>query len=286
MRRKGRFVLAVAGEAHVRQAAAAIAFLKRVTRRDILLVRARSDYRPEHDEIIDVATPPGMSDRQAGIVLKTGLANIVGNAETYCYLDSDVIAVSPDVDEIFAQMRGPIAFAADHARIDVFSRYAVRCFCAAPSCTHLRDRMEYDFSVRVRNPDWTMWNGGVFVCGPESGAFMQCWHEMVLKIFKNPFWQTRDQGALAAAAWQLGLQDLPVLDARFNLIVDRFNGVPERQRSDLRPEQFSVRTDYQLRANLSNNAPAFLHFINGGVNQTGWQNWDEVIAHHLDLKAQ
>jgi hypothetical protein len=286
MRRKGRYVFAVAGEAHVRQAEAAIAFLKRATRRDILLVLAHSDYRPEHDEIINAFTPPDMTDRQAAIFLKTGLADILGDVETYCYLDSDVIAVSPDVDEIFSQLRGPIAFAADHARIDMFSRYAVRCFCTASPCAHLRDRLDYDFSVRVRNPDWTMWNGGVFVCGPESGAFMQSWHEMVLKIFKNPFWHIRDQGALAAAAWQLGLQDLPVLDARFNLIVDRFNGVPEDQRGDLPPERFAVRADYKLGADLSNTPPAFLHFINGGAGQTGWRNWDEAAAHHLGSAAQ
>jgi hypothetical protein len=286
MRYKGRFVFAVAGDAHVRQAGLAISFLKRLTRRDILLVQARSDCRVDHDEIIHVETPSGMSDRQAGIFLKTGLAQIFGNHETYCYLDSDVIAVSSDVDEIFSQALGPIAFGADHARIDVFSRYAVRCFCATPPCTHLRERMEYDFSVRVKDPDWTMWNGGVFVCRPGSGAFMERWHEMALRILKNPFWHIRDQGALALAAWQLGLQDLPLLDARFNLIVDRFNGFPEHQRRDLPPEQFAVRKDYQLYPDRSDSIPAFLHFINGGAGQTGWRNWDEVVAHHAGLMAQ
>jgi hypothetical protein len=282
MRHRGRFVFAVAGEAHVRQAAAAIGFLKRLTRRDILLVQARSDYRPDHDEIIDAAIPQGMTDRQAGIFLKTGLSGMIGDAGTYCYLDSDVIAVSPDVDAIFSKSRAPVAFAADHASIDFFSRQAVRCFCANPPCTHLRDRMQYDFAIRVRNPDWTMWNGGVFVCEPEGGQFIRHWHDLVLKIFKNPFWQIRDQGALAATAWQLGLQDQPLLDARFNLIVDRFKGVPEAQRAALRPAQFSVRDDYQL---AGHEAPAFLHFINGGAGQTGWQNWDQLVAHHARLAA-
>ncbi len=195
MPHKGRFVFAVAGQAHSRQAARARACLKRLTRRDILLGQARSDDLVDHDEIINMETPPGMTDRQAGIFLKTGLSGIIGDAETYCYLDSDVIAVSPDVDEIFSQRHGPIAFAADHASIDMFSRYAVRCFCATSPCTHLRDRMEYDFGIRAKNPDWTMWNGGVFVCGPEAGPFMRLWHELVLKIFKNPLWQIRDQGA-------------------------------------------------------------------------------------------
>jgi hypothetical protein len=262
-----------------------------VTRRDILLVQARNDAQLDHDQIINVEPPPGMTDRQAGIFLKTGLAGILGDAETYCYLDSDVIAVSPDVDDIFSQGPGPIAFAADHASIDMFSRYAVRCFCATSPCTHLRERMEYDFGVRTKNPDWTMWNGGVFVCGPEAGPFMRLWHDLVLKIFNNPLWQTRDQGALAAAVWQLGLQDLPVLDERFNLIVDRFKGVPEPRRDRLQAEHFAVRSDYNLPTHLNGRTdtgktPAFLHFINGGAGQTGWRNWDALVAHHARVAAQ
>jgi hypothetical protein len=280
MRREDCFVFAVAGEKHVRQADLAISFLKRVTKCDIVLVHARSQYLPDHDQVMIADTPAGLTDHQAGIFLKTNLADIIGAGTTFCYLDSDVIAVSRDVDDIFAQKRGPIAFAADHARIDVFSRHAVNCFCSAPPCSHLRDRIAYDFGIRITNPDWPMWNGGVFVCGSEGYAFMRHWHQRVLQVFNNPFWRTRDQGALAATAWQLGMQGQTTLESRFNLIVDRFKGVPDPSRGALPLDQYTVRSDYQLHPQNGKPAPAFLHFINGGMGRTGWRNWDDIAAYH------
>ncbi len=268
----------------MRQAARAISYLKHMTREPILLIQARSDFTPPHDQVLKVEIPPDLTDHQASIALKVSLHDrLADHAGEFCYLDSDVIAASPRVDEIFSQRHGPVAFAADHARIDSFSRHAMRCGCAAP-CLHLRERIMQDFRVAIPDPEWTMWNGGVFLFGPDSGPFMRLWRDLTLATLKNPFWQTRDQGTLAAAAWRTGLQSQPLLAERFNTLVDRFKGVPEAARAGLPVARFTVRRDHAL-APESSAGPAFLHFINGGVGHAGWPNWDAVEKRHASHPA-
>jgi hypothetical protein len=74
------------------------------------------------------------------------------------------------------------------------------------------------------------------------------------------------------------LQDRPTLPRLFNFIVDRYWGVRLDERARARPAQFRVWNDYSLSGAGGRPRPAFLHFVNGGVNQTGWSNWDEVAA--------
>ena len=271
-------MFAVAGERHVRQAARAISYLKRMTRQPILLVQARSNFMPAHDQVLQVDVPPDLTDHQAGIAMKVSLHDrLAGSGGDFCYLDSDVIATGP-VDEVFSQRSGPVAFAADHSRIDHFSRHAVRCGCTGP-CPHLRERIAHDLRVTIPDPAWRMWNGGVFLFGQDSGPFMRLWRDLTFAILKNPFWQTRDQGTLAAAAWHVGLQAQPLLPERFNTLVDRFKGIPEADRAGLPVERFTVRRD-EAFALEAPSRPAFLHFINGGVGHTGWANWDAVENDH------
>jgi hypothetical protein len=64
----------------------------------------------------------------------------------------------------------------------------------------------------------------------------------------------------------------------FNLIVDRFWGITLDKRADIGPKQFHVWNDYSLDGADHKPRPVLLHFVNGGVQQVGWRNWDEVAA--------
>jgi hypothetical protein len=276
------FIFAVVGDEHIRRASLAISFLKRFTRHGILLVHARGRHLPAHEQSIAAEIPPHLTDHQASIYLKVSLTDIVTPLHgQFCYLDSDVIAVDSTVDEIFDQPHHIVSFARDHARIDDFSRYAVRCFCSALPCRHLRENIVSDFGVEIDDGNWTMWNGGVFRFGQESVMFMNTWRRFTLAAFRNPFWRPRDQGTLAATAWHFGLQHQPLLERRFNHIIDRFAGIPEARRSSLPVAQFSA-ADFSSLLCGQARPPCLLHFINGGIGQTGWRPWDDVARLSAD----
>lgn len=274
------FVFAVIGEAHVEALSLALHFLKFFSRTEILVVQGRSTIRAPHREVIEVEPPSSFSDHQASLWLKTKLPEILAQhgfgGRQFCYLDSDVIAVSPSVDDIFAHQQGPVAFAADHVKIDVFSHWAVRCGCKTFVCPHLREALLCDFGVDVRDPDWTMWNGGVFVADTRSGDFFAHWHRLTLATFTNPYWHTRDQATLAATSWSLGLQALTPLPRRFNHVLDCHWGLDDRERATARLDQLAVWPEFNLASEVAAGRVDFLHLINHGAGKRGWRHWDEV----------
>ncbi len=176
------------------------------------------------DRVVDVRTPEELDHHQASIWLKTGLGELLPEGE-WCYLDTDVIAVSAGAEAVFDARTAPIAFASDLTHVgncvDHFSTYAMTCTCRETRtlCGHLREQFlaRWDLEVPGR---WLHWNGGVFVFGPEARPFLAMWRERALASFSWPEWRTRDQGALIATAWTMGLPDLPRLPRRFNFIAD------------------------------------------------------------------
>ena len=268
----GTFIYCVCGDRHARRVETSLGFLKRASRADIIVVKARAGHIA-HDQTLSVELPAGLTDHQASILLKTSLPRLVGTQGVACYLDSDQIAVSPDVDSIFDYHRPPVTFAADHVTLDRFSRSAVRCGCGVASCDHLRQAIFEKFDVSVADPQWTHWNGGLFLFSELADEFAGLWHDYSLLALEDPYWEVRDQGTLAAAAWRLGLATHPVLPARFNRIVDRFRGQPEALRAGLSISDYRIDTGYRFGDGSS---PAFLHFINGGVGAQGWKNWDDA----------
>jgi len=281
MAQRHAFVFSVVGDRHIGLANLAISFLKRVSRQEIVVVRARSACPVAHDQVVDVVPPLEYDDHQASIFLKTDLLRLVGGRGTrFCYLDSDVVAVDEEVDSIFEHRSGPVTFAADAVDIDMFSRYGVNCRCAESRCSHLRESIQLSFGVEVRRRDWRMWNGGVFLFDGESEPFLSLWHDYSLQVMGNPLWNTRDQGTLAAVVWKLGLENQAPLPSTFNFIVDRLWGIPRDKRQGLAPAQFHVARNYSLTGTPGLAKPHFLHFINGGMGWTGWPNWDEVAALH------
>jgi hypothetical protein len=270
----GTFVYCVCGERHARTVETSIRFLKRASRADILVVAARTGPIG-HDQVLTADVPAGLTDHQAAILLKTSLPRLVSTAGVACYLDSDQIAVSPQVDSIFALFVPPVTFAVDHVTLERFSRTAVRCGCVAASCDHLRGAIHEKFNVRIADPRWRHWNGGLFLFSEAASEFAARWHDYALLALEDPYWEVRDQGTLAATVWRLGLESHSLLPDRFNRIVDRYRGQPEATRTALSVSQYRVDGGYRLGAQPS---PVFLHFINGGVGARGWRNWDDAEA--------
>jgi hypothetical protein len=95
----------------------------------IITDSSRNEIPIIHNNIIDITTPENFNHHQASIYLKTGLHKFLPKGNLYCYLDTDVIALSKTVDEIFSHKSGTITFAPDHCRLHQFSPYAVNCGC-------------------------------------------------------------------------------------------------------------------------------------------------------------
>lgn len=230
-----RWVFVVCGpELHVETLATAVRNLRPLTSLEIWVVTDTSrNVRPIEvdgiDRVVDVRTPDHLDDHQASIWLKTGVHRHVPEGE-WCYLDSDIIAVRPGMEAVFDHRAGPVAFASDLTissnQVDRFSPWAMACECSGHgdthSCGHLREQLGVRFDLEVPG-DWVHWNGGVFLFGPDSAEFLDMWNERALASFDWPEWRTRDQGALIATVWTLGLQDTPRIPPEFNFIADLGN---------------------------------------------------------------
>jgi hypothetical protein len=91
-------------------------------------------------------------------------------------------------------------------------------------CGHLLPQIEAKFGIKVRDENWQHWNGGVFLFGDDSHAFLEAWHRKTMAIFEDPAWRTRDQGTLIATVWEFGLENAPLLPQQFNFIADYYKG--------------------------------------------------------------
>ncbi|MCX6525948.1 MAG: hypothetical protein NTX58_14495, partial [Actinobacteria bacterium] len=231
-----RWVFVVCGpEMHTETLRTAVRHLGPLTSLEIWVVTdSTRNVRPIDPEgihqVVDVTTPEHFDDHQASIWLKTGIHRHLPVGE-WCYLDTDIIAVRPGVEEIFEHRKGPVAFASDLTisvnQVDRFSPWAMNCECTGHgdthSCSHLREQISERFGIEVPG-DWVHWNGGVFLFGPDSAEFLDMWNARAIASFEWPEWRTRDQGALIATAWTLSQQDCPRLPAEFNFIADLGNG--------------------------------------------------------------
>jgi hypothetical protein len=107
---------------------------------------------------------------------------------------------------------------------------------------------------------------------------MDGWHGMTRSILDDPFWRTRDQGTLIAAAWKYGLEHQATLDRTYNHIVDPLWRSSDRQRIGIQPAAYYVDLSYTLTGEEGLPHPHFLHFIHGSVGAVGWKNWDDAAA--------
>ena len=126
------YVFVVCGEdKHIETLHFSMKYLKLFSEQIIYVVTdsTRNKTPISHSNIIDVKTPVNLDHHQASIWLKTSLHRILPQENTYCYLDSDVIAVNSNCDNIFSCFKSPISFAPDHCKIKEFSPYAINCGC-------------------------------------------------------------------------------------------------------------------------------------------------------------
>ncbi len=150
------FVFVVCGaDEHINTLNFSIKALKQFSKKKILVVTDKSrnniDIEIETDNIINVKTPQSFDHHQASIYLKTGLHKFLNMNDNYCYLDSDVIALNPKVDEIFSHSHGPVTFAADHCKLNSFSPYAVNCGCQERKS---KDQREFVAAIKKIIPDY------------------------------------------------------------------------------------------------------------------------------------
>lgn len=126
------FVFVVCGGAeHIEALHYSLAALKKFSKKDVYVLTdsVRNEIPINHNKIIDVRTPENLNHHQASIFLKTSVHRYLPQGNLYCYLDTDVVAVSEKVDEVFNEFLAPITFAPDHCVADQFSPSAVKCGC-------------------------------------------------------------------------------------------------------------------------------------------------------------
>jgi len=130
--RKNIFVFVACGDdVHIKTLNYSLIQLKHFSNHEIMVVSdlSRNNLKINHNNLLDIETPKKFNNHQASIYLKVGLHKILDLNNNYCYLDSDVVAVSSKVNEVFKHFKAPIVFASDHCNIAQFSPNAINCNC-------------------------------------------------------------------------------------------------------------------------------------------------------------
>lgn len=126
----GYVFVAVGAQEHLDTLHDVLPLWKASTHNPILVVtdNKRNVYPIEHDRIIDIDIPESFDHHQAAILLKTGLYEYVNwdLADTWVYLDTDILPVRLPVENIIDQFYPPITFAPDHCTMQEFALSAVR----------------------------------------------------------------------------------------------------------------------------------------------------------------
>lgn len=154
-----KFVFVVCGaREHIDTLHFSLRYLKHFSKNEIIVVTdiQRNEIPVAHEHVVDVETPHSFTNHEASIYLKTGLHKFLPGGYNYCYLDTDVIAMSGECDDIFKHKQGPVTFAPDHCRMPKFSPYAVKCNCLVRNkkeIAELEALMEkFDPSRKVKDP--------------------------------------------------------------------------------------------------------------------------------------
>ena len=126
------FVFVVCGsKEHIDTLHFSLEYLKKYSKKTIIIITDsnRNEVDVLHDTLVDINTPAHFNHHQASIYLKTGIHQFLPKGHLYCYLDTDVVALNSECDDIFGQYQFPITFAPDHCKVRSFSSYAVNCGC-------------------------------------------------------------------------------------------------------------------------------------------------------------
>ncbi len=128
------FVYVVCGaKEYIEQLNFSLRYLKHFSRYPIIVVtdKSRNEETIEHDTVVDVKTPEQLNNHQAHLFLETKLPYYLDLKENdiCCYLDSDIMALNENINEVFEHYKPPVTFAKDHCTIDFFSPKIMHCDC-------------------------------------------------------------------------------------------------------------------------------------------------------------
>lgn len=130
---KTAFVYVVCGDnKHIETLNVSLQYLKKFSTSEIIVITdsSRNNITINHNIIIDIKTDERLNHHQASIYLKTSIHRYLNlNEYLYCYIDTDVLAISDDIDLIFKEKFDIIGFCPDNISIDYFSPYAMNCNC-------------------------------------------------------------------------------------------------------------------------------------------------------------
>lgn len=149
---RNKFVFVVCGaKEHIDTLHFSLRYLQHFSKNEIIVVTdaKRNEIPVIHNNIIQVDTPENFSHHQASIYLKVGLNKFLPKGFTYCYLDTDVVAINEECDEVFNYKSGIVTFAKDHCIMPKFSPNAVRCDC---SVKNKQDRAELEALMEKYDP--------------------------------------------------------------------------------------------------------------------------------------
>jgi hypothetical protein len=155
----GIFVFVVCGAAeHIESLHFSMSALKRFSQHEIIVLtdKSRNEIPIRHENVIDIKTPANYTHHQASIWLKTGIHKFLPKGKLYCYLDTDVVAINNQVDDIFSYRNGVINFATDHCKVRKFSPHAVNCTCLKKN-ERLREELhaillKYNYNLSITDP--------------------------------------------------------------------------------------------------------------------------------------
>src|SRR6185503_13278180 len=89
--------------------------LSRFSRNEIIVITdtTRNETPIVWKNIVDIKTPAELNSHQASLFLKTSVHKFLPKESRYCYLNTNVVALSEDADKIFNHKVGPVTFAPD-----------------------------------------------------------------------------------------------------------------------------------------------------------------------------
>jgi len=127
------FVYVVCGaKEYIEQLNFSIKFLRYFSKYPILVVTdsLRNEAIIDHSNIIDIKTPGYLNHHEASIYLETSLHKyLVLENNKYFYIDSDMVAVNENINEVFDYKTDAILFVKDHCNITQHSPHAIKCDC-------------------------------------------------------------------------------------------------------------------------------------------------------------
>jgi len=128
------FVYVVCGaKEYIEQLNFSLRYLRHFSKYPIIVVtdKSRNEAAIVHETVVDVKTPEHLNNHQAHLFIETKLTHFIDLKENdiCCYLDSDIIALNENINEVFEHYKPPVTFAKDHCTIDFFSPKIMHCDC-------------------------------------------------------------------------------------------------------------------------------------------------------------